>query len=765
MNNSVGYGILGRIVLGRLELAEDGIMGGSICIAWRQCLRRSGTSFLRTCVRASTTLQVRPDSNLPCQVDESKIGKADEDLEQLEQYGLDAVTQLIRNSKLPSSESVISIHEQEEDDPIKIFQNCWNYKKTDDCSDEIGDSFSSTVNGWVDSGDLSRKRRMSEDILLRELAASILRKGWNSDSQRELLAKLQELRPFHVCQILKTVQEPDLSLRIFDWARQQQGYKHTTRSYNALAGILAGSKWIGAWNRIEVEMVKDGCPPDKVTLSTLIRGYSKAHQPDKVLELYKQMRQLQWEPGVVTYSCIIDVLAKHGYTDKAREVYFDMRMNGHHLDKTGYNILINLFGRRRDLHMATKLFKEMSECGLIPDGYTYTALIQTYLKIGDVATAHCLFNEMIDKKLSVSLSTCNSLIYYLGKTGKVDLAFRVFDVIDKLGLQRDILTYKTFVNVLGKMGRVDDVHKLLKDMELRGVSEIGLAYTKAVEWLSEVGCLDAACQLLLDFTKNQGTTIPANATFVDNLIKVGAVDQAHKFFVGMAAMGYATEINMIRSSIKMLSEAGSIDGAFKIFYAMKDLGCPPDHDAYSSIIHCLSKAGSVQALHIFEDMMNSGLTPHVHVYNDLISLFCKNRNMKAALDMFNKMSCQGCAPNEAIYSQLLAGFASMGDWAMVFKLSKDMEDSGLTANCDTYMPLVLSLGNEGRIDHAVLLCNQMLDRGLKPSWQACHELLGMFTRIGAKDKMYTILKKLKAMLEFPDYDSYTLADATSGKLK
>ncbi|KAH7315782.1 hypothetical protein KP509_21G065100 [Ceratopteris richardii] len=680
----------------------------------------------------------------------------------LEQFGLEDITSLITSKcrLLATSKTGNAKRHQDECeddwDPVKIFQSCWGWRSSDDCRFEDSpsatspslSSISSVTRSSVpvrDPSAPSRRKRMAESALLRDMAASIIQKGWNAGTKQEFATKFPNLTPFHICDILKAVQDPKICMQIFDWARGQTGFRHTTRSYNSLLGVLAGREGMMILAHLQEQMEEDGCEADKVTLCTLIKAYSKLLRPIIVLELYEKLRQKDWVPGIVTYSCIIDTLAKHGYTEKAREVYFEMRMSGCYLDKTGYNIIINLFGRKKNLHMVTRLYNDMCECGLEPDGYTYAALIQAHLRIPDsVLEAYKLFEEAISKKLTLTLATCNALLYALGKAEEINLTLQLYHQMKNIGLHADTITYNTIVTVLGQGNRISDLYSVIEDMTIKD-NRGGVAHVSAIEWLVSAGKIGVACTLVEDMSKREGhpATFAVDA-LLQGLIRLGAFDKVHEFVRNMAAHGFRLEASKVSEIVKSFAESGNVDGTLKIFYLKRELGYPPDQDSYDSAIICLSKYGSlIQALRFFDDMSEIGLTPRTDTCNHLIHMFCMKCDMATATEIFNRMTSIGCVHNVGTYNQLIAGYANASDWVMAFNLAKDMETEGLVPDTDTYLPLIFSLGNEGRMEHALQLSTQMLDEGLKPSSHLCMKLLNMLSRKGHERGALNIFTKLK----------------------
>eukprot|EP00249_Psilotum_nudum_P003746 c17236_g1_i1 orf=72-1520(+) len=351
------------------------------------------------------------------------------------------------------SSATPSSHQGEEDlDPIKIFQESWGVLT----SSPLKQSYSESEEAVRDSGDgsaLTKSDRLSDSVVARELVKVIRQNGWNSDTEREISSKVPECTPFIVCETLDILVDPDMSIRLFDWARQQAGYKHTTRSYNILIRNLAVATRVEDIQRILKEMNRDGCYPDDATFGTLITSYGNAKQPEKAYEIYKEMRQAGFMPSVITYSCVINVLVKLGCREKAMGIYDDMCKSGCCIDRTGYNVLMNLFGKAKNLDLVMHLYHEMVNCGFQPDAYTYSSLINSHLVAGKVLEAHNFFKELVNKGLSTCLATCNSLLQSLGKVGKVDTVLNVFQDFSKVGLEPDSVTYNIVINILRQAGQ------------------------------------------------------------------------------------------------------------------------------------------------------------------------------------------------------------------------------------------------------------------------------------------------------------------------
>lgn len=167
--------------------------------------------------------------------------------------------------------------------------------------------------------------------------------------------------------------------------------------------------------------------PDLITYSTVIKGYSRMKNVDKVMDIYNYLRARDdMILDEVIFNSILDGLLKSMRFEDALKVYEDMR--------------------KQDVKRSNA---------------TFSILIKIHSKMDNVEKAVEVYNEMIAEKMKPSLITYTSMIQILIKTKKIQNAIDIFDEILKLKLTPDQVMYNVIINGCVFNGRLDDACRFL----------------------------------------------------------------------------------------------------------------------------------------------------------------------------------------------------------------------------------------------------------------------------------------------------------------
>lgn len=134
--------------------------------------------------------------------------------------------------------------------------------------------------------------------------------------------------------------------------------------------------------------------PDLITYSTVIKGFARAGNMDKVFDMYGFLKTKEFKLDEVMYNSILDGCAKSKNLSKALEIYNDMKTLGINRSNVTYSILIKLYANDKKDQEAFNILKEMKEFGIKPGMIVYTCLIQMCLRTKRFEKAIELFEEM-----------------------------------------------------------------------------------------------------------------------------------------------------------------------------------------------------------------------------------------------------------------------------------------------------------------------------------------------------------------------------------
>jgi len=153
--------------------------------------------------------------------------------------------------------------------------------------------------------------------------------------------------------------------------------------------------------------------PDLITYSTVIKGYARNKDMDKVFDIYQFLKShnTDFNMDEVIYNSVLDGCAKTQNYERAMFVYEDMKKNNVKKSNVTYSILVKLYANNKKEEEALNVLDEMVKNGIKPGIIVYTCLIQT-----------CLRNKRFDQ------------------------AIKLFECLKQDGLKPDHVLFNTIVN-------------------------------------------------------------------------------------------------------------------------------------------------------------------------------------------------------------------------------------------------------------------------------------------------------------------------------
>ncbi|KAG8079165.1 hypothetical protein GUJ93_ZPchr0007g5002 [Zizania palustris] len=339
-------------------------------------------------------------------------------------------------------------------------------------------------------------------------AADAVRGLEGSETSTELDKKLEgvdlPLSENAVVKVLREVRDhPNKALAFFRWAGRQEGYKHGSVAYNAMARVLGREESVREFWELIQEMKADGMHVDIDTYVKLSRQFQKRHMLTEAVELYELMMDGPYKPsqqdGPVLLRCIAlapspdlqlvhrvvrkfeavwefktkDVfdgihraLTSSGRFDEAAEIVERMKSEGHQPDNITYSQLIFGLCKANRFDEARKVLDELEVEGCVPDLKTWTMLIQGHCVAGEVDKALQYLTEMIEKNLKADAYLLDVMVKGLCSHDKVDVAQALFvEMMDNAKLSPWQGTYKHIIGELLRVKKLEEALGLLRSMK------------------------------------------------------------------------------------------------------------------------------------------------------------------------------------------------------------------------------------------------------------------------------------------------------------
>ncbi|OVA10639.1 Pentatricopeptide repeat [Macleaya cordata] len=422
---------------------------------------------------------------------------------------------------------------------------------------------------------------------------------------------IKVVSPALVEQVLKKLSNVGaLALSFFRWAEKQQGFKHTTATYNALIEALGKIKQFKLiWDTVHSMKLKGLLTRD--TFGLIERRYARARKPIEAVEAFEKMAKFGLKPELSDFNTLIGTLCKSGQVRKAQELFDEMvkRKKRFEPDLKTYTILLDGWGTERNLVLLKKAYTEMrDEGGLEPDVVTFGIIINAYCKSRKYDEALELLREIeANKKCKPSPHIYCTLISGLGSEKRLNEALEIFERSKAVnGSPPEVPTYNAVVRSFCWSMRLHDAYQVVEEMRRNGVGPTSRTYD----------------------------------IILHHLIKARRMKEAYSVFQRMGSeFGCEPNLNTYTMIVRMLCEEEErVDMAIKVWDQMKDKGILPSMHMFSALINSLCHENRLDdACKYFQEMLDLGIRPPGQLYSNLKQALLDAGKKDVALDLGLKL--------------------------------------------------------------------------------------------------------------------------------
>jgi len=184
-----------------------------------------------------------------------------------------------------------------------------------------------------------------------------------------------------------------------------------------------------------------------VTYSSLLKGFT--NQPDKVMELYKEMKARQVECNTITYNTILNCFAQCRAMCRVPQILTDMRTANPPAepDMVTYSTLVKGFCASGDLDTALGLLEEVRKQGtFMADEMLYNTLLSGCAREQRISDALQIVNEMRITGTAPSNYTLSMLVKLLGRCKRLGQLFSIVEELTaEFGIRLNIQVYTCMI--------------------------------------------------------------------------------------------------------------------------------------------------------------------------------------------------------------------------------------------------------------------------------------------------------------------------------
>jgi pentatricopeptide repeat protein len=183
-----------------------------------------------------------------------------------------------------------------------------------------------------------------------------------------------------------------------------------------------------------VELFNQGTmKPNAVTCSILIKGFSIAHQPDRAMQFWHEMRKQGMKMNTAAYNAMVDVQAKLGNMDEVSEIVEHMAEDSCKPDAITHSTIAKGYAVKGNLDKAMEVLRGMQESKVHHDCIIYNTILDGCAKHKRPDLVDPILDSMEQNKIIPTNFTLGILIKVYARTKQLEKAFDALELLPKRG--------------------------------------------------------------------------------------------------------------------------------------------------------------------------------------------------------------------------------------------------------------------------------------------------------------------------------------------
>lgn len=304
----------------------------------------------------------------------------------------------------------------------------------------------------------------------------------------------------------------------------------------------------------------------------------------------------------------------------------------------------------------------------------------------------------------------DTMLYILGRSRKFN---EIWDLLlESKRKDQSLITPRTVQVVLGRIAKVCSVRQTVESFK----------WFRKLIFKFDASCYNALLRTLcqeksMSDARNVYHCLkhefrPDLHTF--NILLSGwkSPEEAEAFFAEMKDMGVEPDIVSYNCLVDVYCKGRQIENAVKVMNKMREEGIDLDVITYTSLIGGLGLVGQPdKAAEVLKEMKEYGCYPDAPAYNAVIRNFCIAKRLGDAYKFMDEMVEKGLSPTATTYNVFFRSFYWANDLRSSWSLYMRMRETGCLPNTQSCMFLIRLMRRLEKVDMALELWNDMVDKG------------------------------------------------------
>ncbi|XP_057968432.1 putative pentatricopeptide repeat-containing protein At5g06400, mitochondrial [Malania oleifera] len=350
------------------------------------------------------------------------------------------------------------------------------------------------------------------------------------------------------------------ALQFFSWLGKQDGYSHTTETYNMAIKIAGRGKDFKHMRYLFFEMRRRGLLAAANTWTIMIMQYGRTGLTEIAMMNFQEMKASGCKPSSSTYKYLI----------------------------------ISLCGKKgRKVNEAIKIFKEMVHAGHIPDKELIEIYLECLCETGNLSDARRCTESL--RKVGFTISLSYSLyIRALCRAGRLDEALSLLDEVE-LGSEQSTLNryiYASIVHGLLQRGQLEEALARVDAMKQVGIHPPVHVYTSLIVYFFREKQVERALEMF-NKMREEGhePTLITYSALIRGYMSMGKATDAWDVFNRIKLEGPFPDFKTYSMFIACLCRIGKSEEALQILSEMLDSGIVPSTINFRTIFYGLNREG------------------------------------------------------------------------------------------------------------------------------------------------------------------------------
>ncbi|XP_052199200.1 putative pentatricopeptide repeat-containing protein At1g68930 [Diospyros lotus] len=257
-----------------------------------------------------------------------------------------------------------------------------------------------------------------------------------------------------------------------------------------------------------------------VSWNLIISGYLKNGQPEKCIDLFREMQLSGLKPDEVTVSSVLGAFFQGGYIYEARKIFSELEEK----DEVCWTTMIVGYAQSGQEEEALLLFRQMLLENVKPDSFTISTIVSSCARLASLYHGQVVHGKAVHMGVDCNLLVSSALINMYSKSGEIKNAWAVFSLMPI----RNVVSWNSIILGYAQNGKDLEALALYEEMILENFKPDDITFTGVLSACVHAGLLKRGQDYFRSIREFHGMTptLDHYACMINLFGRSGYIDKA-----------------------------------------------------------------------------------------------------------------------------------------------------------------------------------------------------------------------------------------------